>query len=1011
MSESTSAADVPTLGPCDTLGPDETMPRAGVARPSVGDVGPGDVIGRYVVLHELGRGGMGVVFAAFDPQLDRKVALKLMHPDPRSRRPSATTRDLLLREAQALATLNHPNVVTVHDVGRHEGRVFLAMEFVQGRTLAQWQEHPRSWRETLDVYLCAGRGLAVAHGHGLVHRDFKPDNVMLDEHERVRVMDFGLARRPRDATSRDATIPPDLQQSVVDAATDAGRMTGTPAYMSPEQWSQQDADARSDQFSFCVSLFEALYGQRPFAGETLVEVAAHVLEGQIAVPHDSSRAPAWLDRAVRRGLAVDPTERFESMEQCLQFLARGQTRRRRRLAALGIAGLVTVTAGSLFAAHLTERRRIEGCRERGAEIDSLWNEHVATKLRTAFTETGMSFAGPSSETLVAHFDRFAKDWRSTRTSVCLAEDLQDPTLGDRAQWCLDERRIQLEVLLAQMLEIDVGTIEHAVPTAMQLADVAPCGDSVLLERLPTPPPEQRASALALHRDIVRSHALSQSRRKDEALVLAQEAQRDAQALRWPPLLATASHAVGSIQGMKEQYAEAEKSLEDAYFEAYAAGATNIAATAATALVGLTGDDLGRHDDGIRWARLAQIPLRTLGEPAALTRATLLSHRGLIERRAGDYEAAAEHMEQALAIRKAHLGSDHPMLATLLANQGLIAWDAGRYDEADTLHLRALEINESSLGADHPSVARALNNLAILHESVGHYARAEALQRSALSIFEAVYQPEHTEIAMSVNNLGVVAIAQGRAEEARDLHARAVGIWEHVLGPDHPEVAQGLVNLAVAHSELGDADEALRLYQRALEIQQRTLGPTHVKLADTLNNLGVNRFDAGAYADAIPFYERALAILEPALGPAHPRVATALDNLAEAVLASGDPDRAEPLYRRALTIHEQTLPSDHPDLTYTLIGLAQLELARGAPGPAIPLLTRAVRIRDAVSPEDTYTAEARFLLAQALWDAGEDDGRDRVRAHAEADAAEAIYRGRGREAADAVAKWRRDQGPP
>ncbi|MCX4241979.1 serine/threonine-protein kinase [Paraliomyxa miuraensis] len=1014
MSGPTLPADTPTLGASETLC-EPGLDRAPPDRAESREPGPGDVIGRYVVLHRLGRGGMGVVLAAFDPQLDRKIALKLLHSEPGREHRASRKRDRLLREARVMAQLSHPNIVTVHDVGEHERRVFLAMEFVEGRTLAQWQEQgPRSWQETLVVYLAAGRGLAAAHAQGLVHRDFKPDNVMIDEHQRVRVMDFGLALRREEESTRDPVIPAELSHPVSATLTEAGRLMGTPAYMSPEQWSQREADARSDQFSFCVSLFEALHGQRPFAGSSMPEIAASVLAGQLRTAPDSSRAPAWLLRALRRGLAIDPADRFESMDRCLEALARGQARRRLRLIALGGAGLVLAGLGALAASRLAERRRIEACHAQGAEIEASWNPGTAAGLRRAFVDTGVSFAEPSADTVVAHFDHFADTWRSTKTAVCLGAEDHEASQGERverAQWCLEEHRAQLDVLVRELGEADRITIEHAVTTAMSLANVEPCGDPIALQRLVAPERVHRDSALAVHRDIARGLALGRAGLDEDGLAVAVEARRRAQELQWPPLVAAASLAVGTIQSMQERYSEAEVSFEAAFFAARAAEATSIEAEAAIQLVGLVGGELGRHGDGMRWSRHGALALDGLGESAVLSRATMLSLRGMVERRGGAYGAATADLGRALAIREARLGQAHPMVATVLANLGLVAWDAGRYDEADALHRRSLEINEASLGAGHPSVARALNNLAILHETSGHYEQAEALHRRAREIFEAAYGPEHTDVAMSINNLGVVAIARGRVDEARALHARAIEIWERVLGPDHPEVAQGLANLAAAVEQLGDGDEARRLYLRALELQRRKLGPDHPTVGDTLNNLGVNHFEAGAYADAITYYEQALHIFERALGTDHPRVATALDNLAEAALFSGAPDRAEPLYRRALGIHERTLEPDHPDLSYTLVGLAQLELARGAPGRALPLITRAVRLRHATSPDDVYAAEARFIRARALLDAPHDDGGDREDALREAEAAETIYRGLEgyEEQAAAIARWRREHG--
>jgi WD40 repeat protein/predicted Ser/Thr protein kinase len=296
-------------------------------------------IGRYTVLRKLGAGGMGVVYAAYDEQLDRKIAIKLVHPDRHDPDSRARTR----REAQALARLSHPNVVQVYEVGEHEGQVYLAMEFVQGRTLRAWQtEAPRRWQDTLAMYLQAGKGLAAAHARGLVHRDFKPDNVLVDDEEgRPRVLDFGLARMPGTTD-----LPPGTGDSPVTGdgparLTTPGAVLGTPAYMPPEQLAGGEADARSDVFSFCAALHEALHGVRPFAGEHRETLHAAILRGELQRPARAVEVPAWLRAMVESGLAADPGARWQAMDPLLTALARGPARRRRR--ALFIAGCLTAT--------------------------------------------------------------------------------------------------------------------------------------------------------------------------------------------------------------------------------------------------------------------------------------------------------------------------------------------------------------------------------------------------------------------------------------------------------------------------------------------------------------------------------------------------------------------------------------------------------------------------------------------------------------------------------------------
>ena len=322
-----------------TLAPDGQ--RAGPQRP----VRRGDLISRYVVLDRLGAGAMGVVYAAFDPELDRRVAIKLLQAQPggssKSDESGASSR--LLREAKALARLSHPNVVAVHDVGVHEDRVFVAMEHIEGETLREALRSPRTPGEMLALFVQAGRGLAAAHAVGLVHHDFKPDNVMIGGDGRVRVMDFGIARAVAPAAA-DADLVRTfdelgLNQSDDDVATLTRAAGGTPAYMAPEQHLAGQTDARTDQFAYCVALYEALFGQRPFRGKTVGELAYSVTTDPPREPTRGS-VPIAVRRAVLRGLSKRPADRWPDMDQLLAVLERGPSRRPLIFGGLGLAAVL-----------------------------------------------------------------------------------------------------------------------------------------------------------------------------------------------------------------------------------------------------------------------------------------------------------------------------------------------------------------------------------------------------------------------------------------------------------------------------------------------------------------------------------------------------------------------------------------------------------------------------------------------------------------------------------------------
>lgn len=275
-------------------------------------------IGRFVILRLLGQGGMGVVYSAYDEQLDRKVAVKVLH---QTESVSSEQRARVFREAQAMARVSHPNVVQVYEVGELAGQVFIAMEYIEGTSLTTWQSaEQRTWEEVLQIYLAAGQGLLDAHQVGLVHRDFKPDNVLLGKDGRPRVADFGLAHGESQAEALASPDPGLSRPLLATPLTQLGAIVGTPAYMSPEQYKGERGDARSDQFSFCAALYEALYRQLPFAGEELEVLAANVLSGKVRPAPSGLHVPVAVHQALLRGLSVDPAQRFQSMAELLSAL-------------------------------------------------------------------------------------------------------------------------------------------------------------------------------------------------------------------------------------------------------------------------------------------------------------------------------------------------------------------------------------------------------------------------------------------------------------------------------------------------------------------------------------------------------------------------------------------------------------------------------------------------------------------------------------------------------------------
>jgi hypothetical protein len=408
-----------------------------------------DTVGRYVILDCIGAGAMGIVYTAHDPDLGRKVALKLLRPDP-SVPASRGAQSRLLREAQAMAQLSHPHVIRIYDVGVLGDEVFIAMELVEGGTLTQWlQQRRRPWREVLDVFRKAGEGLAAAHEAGLVHRDFKPDNVLVGRDGRVCVTDFGLAR----LTGSPALVKEDggaapAASPLAASMTAAGTLVGTPAYMSPEQLAGEPADSRSDVFGFCVALYEGLYGQRPFAGDSLAGLSAAIARGDIRRgPSPAKNVPGWLRRVVETGLAATPSSRPPSMRALLHAIDAAAVRARYVPAAVGV-GLLGLSG--LAIAALVPRGHVTAA---GAAISSV------TPRPTAITD----LPRPASSNAEA-VDVYERGLGKLRDGDWAAGDLRratelDPTLAEA----------HLRFALAEFWEYPVEAREHLAAAVTERA--------------------------------------------------------------------------------------------------------------------------------------------------------------------------------------------------------------------------------------------------------------------------------------------------------------------------------------------------------------------------------------------------------------------------------------------------------------------------------------------------------------------------------------------------------------
>jgi eukaryotic-like serine/threonine-protein kinase len=936
-------------------------------------------LGRYVVLGRLGQGGMGVVYAAFDPQLDRKVALKVL-----SAGASGGTRDghqRLLREAQALAQLTHPNVVSIYDVGSFEvtrteaadddtePSVFIAMELVEGTTLTRWLAQPRAWREVLDVMLQAARGVSAAHAKGLVHRDFKPDNVMVGSDGRVRVMDFGLARTSGSKALETPARPSALTLDI----TTAGALVGTPAYMAPEQHAGLEADARSDQFAFCVATWEAVYGARPFAGDSLIELATAVLEGRMRDRPRSVNAPAWLRRALERGLASEPPKRWASMDALVSELEQGRVRASRRLLAVIVSGLVGVAVAGFAGRAVLRAEALRACDETAA-ASSPWNDEVRAQVHDAILASGLAYAPTTAELVTPWLDGFADTWTDARASACRAREVEqswDADTYERSMWCLEERRMDLEALVGELADPDAQAVRGAVSAAASLPGIATCIDEARLHRLPAPPPRRDELVESVRGELARARAATAAAQASEALARANGALDQARTLGAPRLVAAAHEEVGAALELLGQYPESVLALREAYFVAAGAGEVELAETSATALARVLGTSLDAHDDGETWLRLADIEGARLADPEGLRDAARLTVRGNVRQHAGDNEAARRYHQRAVEIYERVLGEQHPAFARALQGLATTEIALGHYEEARELNERVHAVLEHVLGRDHPDVALVLHNLASTELALGRYAEADQRFAEVATRLEASLGPQHPKLVGVLTNRATAQRSMGQLGEARRLLARALTIAEHSLGPDHTTVAAVLNNIAVVEETGNHWDEALALHERALAIRQRALPSGHGDIARSLANVATAAEETGDVARARALFEQAIPALELALGPDHTDLAQVISNLAIVHGHASEHAKSLVLHERALAIWERALGPEHPDVALALTALGKELFAAGRAEAAIEPLQRARRIRERPPIDATALAETLFALAEALWAANED----------------------------------------
>jgi tetratricopeptide (TPR) repeat protein len=857
---------------------------------------PGDQIDRFVILHELGEGAASVVYAAYDPQLDRNVALKLL-------RPRSGISDRVLREGRALARLSHPNIVSVFEVGEAGGQLYIALELVEGVTVRQWVAlEKRGWREVRDVFVAAARGLAALHRAGLVHRDIKPDNIVVGP-DRVRLVDFGLVG--------------------------AGAGAGTPAYMAPEARTG-DADARSDQYSLCATL------------------AASV--GGLAAIDDPARldVPRRLRRAIARGLAQAPEDRFSSDEALIAAMSDRPTWQIAVPASIAIGGLAVATAIGLTGSS-------------GSPCDDTppaWTMNDRAAVEHALAASTAPFAAAARARVLPRLDAFADGWRRERTAVCRAyRDKAELSAErfDRRVGCLDRARAAFAATQARLALGDPGTLEHAIDLAAGLPALAACRDDEALARAEQLPasPKVRASIAAIDDELAAVEVARRAGDPGKALERARHALEAAKQAAFGPSLARAAYAVADLLERAGDTAGATPLADQAVQAAASARLDGVEAKGWILQLYLLGVDGEAKDSELAAARRA-------GEAAAarardrLIDAHLDNVLGLIAKVHGDYAGARTHYEAALATLKAAT-PDGPEIAATLANLSTVEARLGDLDAARAAATEAAQRDRETFGEKHPVYADSLVTLAARETDAGDGPHAIDHLEQALAIDQAAYGDRAAPVMIVEQNLANTLGEFGKLDAARPHAERALALAEQLRGPQHPETAKALLTIANLAAEQRD-------FARANETAQR-----------------------------------ALAIVEASFGPGHPMAAAIQANLGEWALRAGDAATAETRLRAALA-GAATMP-DSPDVAMMRTVLGDALFAQGKRSEAIEQLEAALALRQKIGDEPVAIADSQFSLGRALWPS--------ARAKKLVHEAVAVFDKSGEEAApyrEAVATW-------
>lgn len=789
----------------------------------------GLVVGRYVVLDAVGAGALGEVFSAWDSTLERTVALKWLYPSVGGRdRESLRTR--LVAEARALAKVQHPNVVAVHDVLGHEGADVIVMELVQhAKSLRQAMQTPEAWRLTVQRFLQAASGLAAAHDAQVIHRDFKPDNVLIDGNGRVVVVDFGLARQS------------DVELMASPIASKRSTLSGTPAYLSPERWQGRAADVASDQFSFCVSLYECVAGRLPFEARDLEARVAEVRAGP--APLGATGVNRRVELAIRRGLSFEPSARWPSMAALRDELQSALEAPRRRQTVV-VGGVVTVVALGLFGLSVTQSRA--RCDAADAPVKAVWTKARAETVRAAFLATKHPAAEVLSTKVVQALSDSADALAAMRTKACRAtafEGESDALLTLR-HTCTSRRLSDLDALVKGLETTDGKGVERAIVAIESLAPASECFDPATLTAVePMPGGAARAAVEAVVPRVSAVRAARLLGKTKDSVALAETVADEARRAGWRPLISDALLEWGAGLERLSKYDDARVKMVEGLELAVSANDARQAFAAAVALAYVDGVDRQKAESGATWVTLGRAllgPAQVRGSSEAIRLGNVEAVMAMRADKAADAVTLLTALEKDL--------SSIGMLRTvngarLITNLSAALRESGHAAEGVDTAKRSLALMEELLSPNHPDVAAAVNNLGSALADLERLDEAEPYFRRSIAVREALFGPDALALATPHYNLGELALRRGDGKTALEEYGRSRAIIEKARGPDDDDVWDAKMGEALARGLLGQHEESVALLELVLpqlvarKLPAWNLGQAKLGLAGSLKALG------------------------------------------------------------------------------------------------------------------------------------------------------------------------------